>query len=147
MVGSDFRNGLEPSPQNPRHVDEDHVVMDEPPSTLQSQMAVPTLPLRALSTDIHPLSSRPSDLPTWSVSDGSLSKEYDNDTWRMYDRIQASRLQSQQKLYTFVSEAVDQMHHVVEDENHGSHQESTRSGLPGAAEEDLYDDDIFDLDM
>ena len=68
------------------------------------------------------------------------------DTWRMYERIQAARLQGDKGLFSLVQEAVDQIHYdsTADDVNQEIIYPISEQLLSGPLSEG---DDIFELDL
>ena len=84
--------------------------------------------------------------PLTSCSYQTLTKEYNMDTWRMYERIQAARLQGDKGLFSLVQEAVDQITYDSsgDDGNQESIYPISEQLLSGPLSEA---DDIFELEM
>jgi hypothetical protein len=123
----------------------------EPPLSLQTVMSygnslstqrIPPQAAFSRNRSICPLSNNLAASPLTSCSYQTMRKEYDMDTWRMYERIQAKRDQSDEIVLSIVREAVD---HIQSEDHVNSHGRPLAE--PQCQEECDDSDGIFELEL
>ncbi len=123
----------------------------EPPESLRCSDGTPLHDkqrIRHLSTSsispIHDLAAS----PLTSCSYKTLTKEYNMDTWRMYERIQTARSHSDKDLLSIVQEAVGRMEYdSTGDEGTDDSADISSIAYDNAVESPPEAEDIFELDL